>query len=295
MQHNSKPLISIITVNFNQPEVTLELLESLKESAYKNYEVIVVDNGSTVNPEETLKNRFPEVHYIRSGENLGFAGGNNLGIKKAKGDFLFFINNDTEITPSLFEELLNSFGENQAIGVVSPKIKYFYNPTLIQYAGYTPVSSFTGRNMAIGQREEDLGQHDQVCYTSYAHGAAMMVKREVIDQVGGIPEEYFLCYEELDWCAKISAAGYKILYQPKAIIFHKESVSMGSTSPLRLYYMTRNRILFMRRNFSKRDFMVFLLFFSVVSAPKASLLYLLKGQFEHFRAYCKAISWNMKN
>ena len=218
-------------------------------------EVIVVDNASTQDETAQIEQRYPQVKVIRSKENLGFAGGNNLGIQAAKGKYLFFINNDTilrckmeDVRGKMFQPLIERLESSPKIGMVSPKIKFSWGDNLIQYAGYTPLSSITMRNRAIGCGEADNGQYDTPHTTPYAHGAAMMVKREVIEKAGLMPECYFLYYEELDWSMMIRRAGYDIWYEPASTIFHKESQTTGQNSPLRTYYITRNRLLFVKRN-----------------------------------------------
>lgn len=280
------PLVSIITVNFRQAEVTCELLNSLREVSYANLEVILVDNGSVEDNREIFKQCYPELKLIVSKENLGFAGGNNLGIREAKGDFLFFINNDTEVSDGLIENLLARFSSPK-IGAVSPKIRYYHSPKTIQYAGFTPVNPLTGRNAPIGKGEKDAGQHDIARSVPYAHGAAMMIRREVIKTVGEMPEAFFLYYEELDWCEQIRRAGYEIWYEPSAMILHKESVSTGKDSPLKKFYMTRNRILFMRRNFSGLKLVIFLVFFFGVSVPTNALRLFWKRDFELLKAFIR--------
>ncbi len=183
----AEKLVSIITVNYNQADVTCQMLESVRELNYKNTEVIVVDNGSAENPEEKIRRVFPECKIIHSKKNLGFAGGNNLGIKSAQGDFLFFVNNDTVLTQDIIENLISAFQESPAVGVVSPKIYYYDHPEMIQFAGYTSINPCTARNSTIGQFEPDRGQYDISRSTPYAHGAAMMVKREVIEKARAMP------------------------------------------------------------------------------------------------------------
>jgi GT2 family glycosyltransferase len=131
--------VSIITVNFNQPKVTEELLQTIP-ATYQNLEIIVVDNGSKVLSINNWQANYPDVKFIRSEENLGFAGGKNLGIKEATGDYLFLVNNDTEFTAGLVEKLVAVMDSNPAIGMVSPMIKYFADKDLIQYAGYTQMN-----------------------------------------------------------------------------------------------------------------------------------------------------------
>ena len=241
--------ISIITINYNGLANTCALIETIPFNDYP-LEVIVVDNASQNNEASLLEQRYPQVKVIRSKENLGFAGGNNLGIKAALGRYLFFINNDTILKPqtSDLKHLIERLESDTKIGMVCPKIRFAWDSCPIQFAGYTPLSRITLRNKAIGYGEEDLGQYDNAHSTPYAHGAAMMVKREAIERAGLMPECYFLYYEELDWSMMIRRAGYEIWYEPTCTIYHKESQATGQESSLRTYYITRNRLLFAKRN-----------------------------------------------
>jgi GT2 family glycosyltransferase len=289
----NKPLISIIILNYNQLGVTCEFLDSTKQLTYPNYEIIMVDNASKENPTEIIKSKYPDVKLIVSDKNLGFTGGNNLGIKAANGDYYFIVNNDTEVTSDLLERVVETFDIDKSIGVVSPKIKYYSNPDTIQYAGFSEVNPFTGRGKTYGGKKIDNGDFDTPGYTAYAHGAAMMVKKEVVEKVGMLPDLFFIYYEELDWSAHIRRAGYKIYYQPKGLIFHKESITMGKESAMKAYYHTRNRILFMRRNTKIYQFPVFVLFLSFVIVPRSILKYLFNGQFTHLKMFVKGVFWNV--
>jgi len=288
-----QPLVSIITVNYNQAHVTCEMLRSVNTLTYPHVEVIVVDNGSTENPVSKIKSVVPSAKVIVSEKNLGFAGGNNLGIKESKGEYLFFVNNDTELTTDIIEKLLEPFEVNPRLGIVSPKIYYYEKKDLIQYAGYTPLNPCTARNQTIGQFEVDKGQYNQPHSTPYAHGAAMMVSRAAIEKAGMMPECFFLYYEEMDWCEQIRKAGFEIFYEPKAKIYHKESVSVGKLSPMKTYYLTRNRILFMRRNASVLNFILFVFFLALFTIPKNILMYCLKGEFKLARSFIQGVMWNL--
>ena len=246
--------LSIITINFNGLKDTCELIDTLPLED-QSIEVIVVDNASKEDEATVIEQRYPQVNVIRSKENLGFAGGNNLGINAAHGKYLFFINNDTlmrwrkeEGRRMMFQPLIDRLESSPKIGAVCPKIRFSWGDNPIQFAGYTPLSHITMRNHAIGCGEADHGQYDTAHPTPYAHGAAMMVKREAIEKSGLMPECYFLYYEELDWSMMIRRAGYDIWYDPALTVFHKESQSTGQQSPLRTYYITRNRLLFVKRN-----------------------------------------------
>ena len=240
--------ISIITINYNGLTDTCALIETIPFK--DNLEVIVVDNASRNQKEETdtIAKRFPQVKVIKGEKNLGFAGGNNLGIQAAQGKYLYFINNDTIFKDFNIQALIDRLESSPTIGVVCPKIRFAWGSNPIQFTGYTPLSSITVRNQAIGFGEEDQGQYDTPHPTPYAHGAAMMIKREAIAKVGMMPECFFLYYEELDWSMMFTRAGYEIWYEPRCTIYHKESQATGQNSPLRTYYIVRNRLLLVKRN-----------------------------------------------
>jgi GT2 family glycosyltransferase len=288
-----QPLVSIITLNWNSASVTCEFLSSINsQNTYGNVEVIVVDNDSKEDPTEAFTSIFPRVKVIRNQKNLGFSGGNNVGIKAASGDYLFIVNNDTEFTPGLIESLVKVFQEKEDAGIVCPKFHYYFNKGVIEYAGYRPVNIFTGRNGMVGSGEKDEGQYDVLHSTNYAHGGGMMVSRQAIEKVGLMPELFFLYYEELDWSVSFKKKGYQIYFQPEALIYHKESMTTGKSSPLKTFYLTRNRILFMRRNIPFPGLAVFFGYFLLFTIPKNSISFLLKRQTAHLRSFWKGIWWH---
>lgn len=294
-----QPFISLITVNYNGLDLTVELLNSIRKLTYSNLEIFVVDNASRENPQTFLTQHYPEVHVIRSEQNLGFAGGNNLAVQQAKGDYLLFVNNDAEITEGCLDRLVSLFDQHPKAGMVSPMICYFNESKsaeadLIQYVGMTQVNALTARNSTVGEKEWDKGQFSKPQKTAYGHGAAMMVRREVIENIGVMFEEFFLYYEELDWCERIRQAGFEIWVEPRAKIYHKESATVGTMSTMKTYYLNRNRIYFMRRNFKGLPFIGFSLFLTFVTIPKNILQFLLRGQFDHAKAFLKAVFWHIK-
>ena len=192
----TQPLVSIIALNWNNHSVTFDFLRSIRENCdYPRIEVIIVDNASDEDPTSQFQSIYPQARVIRNNRNLGFSGGNNTGIRAAKGDYLFLVNNDTEFRPGLLEGLLEIFRQYPDAGVVSPKFHYYFQKGTIEYAGYQQVNMLTGRNGMIGCREKDEGQYDEVKTTHYAHGGGMMVSRKVIDDVGPLYEPCFLYYE----------------------------------------------------------------------------------------------------
>lgn len=290
-------LVSLITLNLNQDAVTEALLNSLIEkNTYPNIEVIVVDNASTINPVPRWEKQYPDMKFIRSEKNLGFTGGNNLGITYAKGDYLFVINNDTEVTASLIEQLVSTLEKHPEIGVISPKINYFDKPDVLQYTGYTDMNYYTARNQCLGQYEKDTGQYDYLTgKTGYAHGAAMLVKREAMEKAGVLSDNFFIYYEELDWCERIKKAGYEVWIDMQALLYHKESMTVGKQSAFKEYYMNRNRILFNRKHAPGFAFFIFTLFFTAVVIPKTLLTYIRKKQYHFIPVFRNAIWWNLTN
>jgi GT2 family glycosyltransferase len=294
MDFQKMPLISVVTLNYNQAQVTKEFLESFRAITYPHYEILVCDMGSKEDIGTVINIAdYPKARLLCSSENLGFAGGNNWGIGHARGEFIFIVNNDTEVTPNLLDQLLHPFFEHHDIGVTCPKIRYWDQPGVIQYAGFNPMNHFTGRTSTIGERQFDTGQFDTPGPTNGAHGCAMLVKREVIDKVGIFPQKFFLYYEEWDWSARILKAGFKIWYTPDALIYHKESMSVGKSNPLKIYYHTRNRILYMRRNTNFFQLVAFSIFFIFFTVPKSVLQFIFKKQFLQLRYFIKGAIWNL--
>jgi GT2 family glycosyltransferase len=287
------PIVTIVTINYNQLQLTCALLDSLRKVTYPAVEVIVVDNQSKENPTAVISRAYPEVKLIVAPENLGFAGGNNLGIKASHGKYLLFLNNDTEVAGGFLEPLVALFESNPKAGAASPKILYHNSGETIQYAGSTRIDPFTGRSKRIGYMEKDLGQHSTQRETDLAHGAAMMVPRKVIDDVGMMPEFFFLYYEEVDWCETIKKSGYKIYFVPDSKVYHKESMSIGKRSTLKTYYMTRNRLLYMRRNTAGLRKITWILFFLLLTLPKNALMFTLQRDIDHAKAFWKGLIWNM--
>jgi len=290
---NSYPLISFITINYNALEDTCEFLKSARQLTYPNIELIVVDNGSSQDPESVLTTQFPFIHYIRSHVNLGFAAGNNLGIARAIGRYFFFLNNDTILFPDFLEPIVAFMELHPEVGMASPKVLYPDHKT-IQYAGARSISPLTGRGNRLGLGDQDRGQYDFCTPTDLGHGAALIVPRKIVERIGPMPENYFLYYEEHDWCEQVKRAGFKMYYLGNSRVIHKEAMSTGGQqTPLKVYYMTRNRLLFMRRNSSGAPLLLGTFFFYFISTPKSLLKYLLNRRFDLIHSFLRGIWWNI--
>ena len=287
------PLVSVVTVNYNQSGVTCEFLDSFKKITYPRYEIFVVDNASPSDNPDIIKDRYPEITLLKTEANLGFAGGNNVALPHCKGKYVLFINNDTEVEPGFLEPLVELLESDAKIGMVSPRIQYFHTENTLQFAGFTPFNMVTIRNFAIGFGEKDNGQFDQVCETGSIFGAAMLVPMQVIKEVGMMADVFFLYYEEHDWAEHIKKAGYSIYYCGSSLVLHKESISTVKNSPFQIFYLLRGRFLFARRNTSGFKKILSFLYLHFVTLPKITLEFLLKGRLDLMWAFWKAVWWNL--
>jgi GT2 family glycosyltransferase len=284
------PLISFITVDYNGLQDTIGLIHSIQHVVHSvSYEIIVVDNASRTDDAAVLRETFSDITVVRSNSNLGFAGGNNLGMKFAKGRYFFFINNDTYLEEDHLAELIQRFDISPKAGGVSPKLRFGFEPRNIQYAGFTPMSPITLRNSTRGYGETDNGQYDTPTTTAFLHGAAMLIPRRLIDEVGTMSEVFFLYYEEMDWCARIRRAGYELWYEPCQTVFHKESQSTGKMSELHIFFLTRNRLLFAYRNLCGYRRALTITYLATIATFKNALVFCIKGHFALAFTVLKAV------
>ncbi|HTP67164.1 MAG TPA: glycosyltransferase family 2 protein [Geobacteraceae bacterium] len=242
--------VCIIILNWNGHRDTIECVESCLTLDYTPYEIVVVDNGSSDGSEEILKKRFPGIRLLQTGANLGYAGGNNAGIRYAlaKGaDYVWLLNNDAMADAKALAELVSMAGSDPLTGMVGSKILCHAQPSVLLYAGGR-IDFAMGGTEHIGYGCEDRGQFDVAGDTDYITGCSLLVKRRVIEEIGLMNEDYFLYFEETEWCAKAKAEGFRLVYAPASVVLHKESASTGKVKGMILYYVTRNRLYFMGKN-----------------------------------------------
>ncbi|MEN5088384.1 glycosyltransferase family 2 protein [Sphingobacterium faecium] len=276
--------LSFITVNYNGLEDTRAFLARIDSITFSfSSEVIVIDNGSRQDEYAVLKDEFPFISGCYSSANLGFAGGNNIGIRMAQGEFLYFLNNDTLLpleADSQIMQMLSFFEQHPEAGGITPKIRYMDPPDMIQFAGCTPLTAITLRNKQIGYQEMELGQYEQNTEIPYLHGAAMLIPHRVVKEISLMPEEFFLYYEELDWSCQITKK-YRLFYFAGAWIYHKESASTGVDSPFKIYYLTRNRLLFAYRNRVGMTRILSLFYLVLVANTSKMCSFMLNGKWKH--------------
>jgi GT2 family glycosyltransferase len=244
------PKVTIIVLNWNNVSDTLTCLESLSKLNYPDYTVLVVDNGSTDDSVAQISGRFPETELLRTGANLGYAEGNNVGVRHAlrqKPDYVCVLNNDTILDPDCLRALVTEAESSPDIGIVGPKM-YFFEPTDMVFAAGSVIDWKNGRllHRGVWQRESEvsplytLGPED----VDFVVGCCVLVRRRLVEQIGLLDPRYYLNFEDVDLCVRARQAGYRVRYTPEAILWHKVSASLGRGSPGNTYYMTRNSLLF---------------------------------------------------
>lgn len=261
---DAQPLVSIIILNYNGKDVLKDCIESVLKTDYPNLEVIIVDNASIDKSYEIVE-RYNNVKLIKNKQNYGFAKGNNIGIKASKGEFVVLLNNDTIVHHAWIKELVNVALQDPKIGILGCKL-YYHSSNIIQHAG--GVLNLYGKGLShIGQFGEDRGQFNDTASVDFVTGAAMMIKRDVINKIGLLDEEYFMYYEDVDYCYRAKKAGFKVVYVPQAIVYHYEGFTSNNRLPNKKIILTeRNRMLFLLKNFNKKELFTFILY-DIMSLP----------------------------
>lgn len=244
---NTNPLVTIILLTLNGKEVTIDCIQSLKNISFPDFKIIGVDNKSSDDTVAALKNLFPDVIIIENEKNLGFAGGNNVGIKYAlthlNPDYLLLLNNDTIVEKDFLTNLIAEMEKHSDTGAAGSKIYYHNTPKIINYAG-SYVSCWTCLKSKDGLRQLDDGspRFNTVKYVTNIMGCCFLVKRDVVDKIGLLDERLFAYAEDVEWCLRIAEAGYKLLFVPASIIWHREAFTSkrNRSEAFRLRISTRN-------------------------------------------------------
>ena len=260
--------IAILILNHKQDELTLECLDSLKKVNYDNFEIILVNNESQGRFPVEWDRKMPALNIIEAKDNLGCAGGRNAGIdyylRNSDAGYLFFLDNDTVVDKDILIELVKVAESKLDAGLVGMKVYYFSEPNKFWIAGGAKLDVKRGCFYDSGQNEIDSGQYDSGSRdVDSIPGGFTFIKRKVIELVGKLDERFFIYYEDPDWCWRLKKHGLKIVFAPCAKVWHKASSSLGRESASFYYYRTRNRLLFMWKNFSKITFLIFLFNFFI--------------------------------
>ena len=262
-QH-AEPLVVTVILNWDNFEDTAECLNSLAETVYANHEVLVVDNHSSDESPERLREEFPWIHFHRTEYNGGYAYGNNLGIEVALdlgAKYVFLLNNDTVIEPDTVGNLVRPLETDADVGIATPMIYYYDQEDTIQACG-SEIDVWRANTTARGHQERDTGQFDDTTRVDHANGAALMVSRAVFEEVGYLDEEYGYYTEDLDFSHRATNAGFDTVAVPDATVRHKVSASTEAQSPFVSYYTVRSKLIFARKHVAVYLLLPFTLYYA---------------------------------
>ncbi|MCC6544980.1 MAG: glycosyltransferase family 2 protein [Nitrospirae bacterium] len=298
MEDKHYPHVTIIILNWNGKDDTIECLKSVEKINYADYDILLIDNGSDDDSVKVFKNLYhnnPRIRLIENEKNLGFAEGNNIGIREALkrgSDYILLLNNDTVVKDDFLGELVKVGEEDKRYGIIGPKI-YFWGVKKIIYAAGGGVIGRLGQPLLTGLLREDRGQYDKEGETGFITGCALLIRREAVEKTGLLDEDYFFFFEDLDWNIRAKREGFLIAYAPKSIVWHRASSAVGFKSPNYYYYMTRNRILFVRKNFSVFSFIfLFLPYFIFYRYLWLITKLSVNRKWEHVRAVNRGVWWH---
>ena len=290
----TNPKVSIIILNWNGVEDTIECLESIRKISYPLYEIVVVDNGSEGDDVRILKGKFGDyIHVIENDNNYGFSEGNNIGMRHALAnfnpDYVLLLNNDTVVDPDFLAELLGVAEKDSKIGVVGSRIfDYYGTGTSSMMGGY--INWWRGTTPHIRTADAaDRGNKTQK--VDWAEGSCLLARREMLETVGMLDTEYFAYWEETDWCVRAKRGGYRICCALNSKVWHKAQHSYTDT--FKLYYFLRNNILFMRKNADTKHLVIFLVYFLCASLPIYSAKPFMTHPLGTVVAIAKALFWNI--
>ena len=293
-----KPKLSVIILNYNNPDDTLECVRSLIKNNFDDYEVILIDNGSADNSKEILKkleSEYSNLTFIINEKNLGFAGGNNVGIGMSRCDYILLLNNDTVVKEDFLDSLLKQASEHPDAGIFCPKIYFYDNPDTIWFAGGYIDWKYDGTHVGYGDKDDSVYNTAVTC--EYVTGCAMLIKKEVIKKIGLLDESFFAYQEDVDLCIRARNVGYNCVYIPYPHVWHKggaTSKKQGRMSPFHRYLGTRNKLAMIRKNFSRLRFADALLRELFVVTPVYILLYASRGHFDLIPAQLQGIIDSLK-
>lgn len=288
------PLVSIIVVNWNGGEVLRECFKSLSKINYSNFELILIDNGSTDGSEnylEKIEIKTSRKILIKNQKNLGFAPANNQGVKKALGKYILLLNNDTKVEPDFLKKLVERVEKDASIGVIQPKIYLMDKRGYLDNAGSFITRIGFWEHWGFGQK--DGVEFDEEREIFSAKGACMLIRKDIIDKVGLFDKDFFSYFEETDFCWRVWLVGYRVLFYPKAKIYHKLGFTIRRLNTGELnYHYYKNRICSLIKNLEGKNLIVILPLHIFISIG-ISIVSLLKRLPSYSFIIIRAILWNL--
>ncbi len=292
-----KPLVSVVIVNWNGEAILQECLSFLFTQNYRNIQVIVLDNNSTDKSKEIIKN-FKKVEFIESDNNLGFAQGNNVACAKAKGEYVLLLNNDAIVTKNFLKHLVAILEKDKNIGIVQPKILYKGNPSYIDNTVNSIGAFFTPTGFLYYPgygKKFNLSMHSRENEIFSAYGACMLIRKKLIDKIGLFDSDFFLYFEETDFCLRAHLAGYKVICTPKSFVYHRGGVSARKFGDEKIFFHSfKNRVSSYIKNFEVKT-LIRILPLHLLIYETTAVIYLLTGRIRLFLVIQKAIFWNLTN
>jgi len=288
----SEPYVTIVILNFNGRRYLEVCLSSLQKLTYQNFEIIVIDNASTDGSVEFVKANYPRVKLLVNPVNLGFAEGCNVGMQNARGNYVALLNNDIEVDPNWLRELILVAQSDPRIAICASKIMMFHNRKVFNSAGgeYDVYGSGHDR----GLYEFDHGQYSRVEEVFFACGGAMLLRRDILKDIGLFDSRYFIYGEDVDLCWRAWLGGYKVVYVPLAIVYHRYGGTMETLTVQRLYLTSRNSLCSILKNYSSKALTKPFFRFCSLKVGEI-LLFFVSGRAKASFALLKAILWNIAN
>ena len=271
------PMVVIVILNWNGKEDTAECIDSLKRIDYSNHRILVVDNGSTDGSAEWFDRMYPEIEVVRNKKNLGYTGGNNIGIRRAiilSADYVLLLNNDTIVDSGFLTELINAVGHDKSIGIAGPTVFDYGSNSSVQATGAI-VRWYTGSTTRIELGTTGCDDARRRIEVDFVSGSCLLARTSIIERVGYLDDCFFAHWEEIDWCVGAKNAGYKVVWAPNARIWHKCGATGGRIPGFREYHNGRNRFWFMKKRANRRQFIFFLLYFFCFDFWKRTMIYVV--------------------
>lgn len=285
--------VSIIIVNWNGLHHLKKCLPSLKKINYPNYEIILVDNGSTDESIDYIKSKFSEIKVVKNKKNLGFAGGNNSGLRLVLGEYVLLLNNDTLVKKNFLTKLVTKIEQSDDTGIVQSKILSMDDNRKLDSVG--AFFTNTGFLYHHGYLQSDAQKFDKTKYLYTAKGACMLIRKKLINKIGLFDDQFFAYFEETDFCHRAWLAGYKVVYAPESIIYHKIGGTSNSMNNAFIqYHSFKNRITSYLKNLGTLE-LIKIIPLHIILCEIAALTFLIKLNAKLFLSINKAIFYNIQN
>lgn len=298
----SAPAVDVIIPHFNGVEILDKCLASLEKTTYPNLSVIIVDNGTVDESLKLASEKYKRIKIFSAGKNLGYAGGCNFGFQRTRGKYVVFLNNDTEQEPDWLERLVEAAEKDERVAALQPKLLSMQaklrGEKVFDYAGAAggmldALGYPYARGRIFNSVEVDKGQYDTLAEIFWASGAAMMVRRSVVEELGAFDDDFFAHMEEIDLCWRMKLAGHRILCVPDAVVYHYGGATLAAGNPRKIYLNHRNNLMMIIKNASLGRLLWLLP--ARIALELASLLYYKLYAGDYVRYAWRALWWNAQN